>query len=202
MGIKAIAGLIPIHLYLWKLSNSNQLRTFTLLHNHVIKTLLERRHALASELHWLLLECITSKQQLKIKSSMNNANNRLNRIFLSFDSFNNKFCPELKLIDSFSSRFSFHKADHHSNESKRAHYNELLFNISNKPNTVIVISDVGIKDNVAISIAHIHSFNNHLKKTLHHAINITSTEAKLFSSRSGGKLSECQGSRGKTFSIF
>jgi len=56
MGIKAIAGLIPIYLHFWKLSGHDQLRTSTLLHNHVIKILLERRYVLASELHWLSLE--------------------------------------------------------------------------------------------------------------------------------------------------
>jgi len=42
---------------------------------------------------------------------------------------------------------------------------------------------MSIQNNVTTSIAHIHSFNNLLKKTLHHAINVTSTEAKLFAIR-------------------
>jgi len=46
-------------------------------------------------------------------------------------------------------------------------------------NTVIVILDASIKNNVAISIAHIHFFNNSLKM-LYHAINITLTEVELF----------------------
>jgi len=103
------------------------------------------------------LEYITSKQQAKIKISINDANNHLNGIF--------------------------HKANCCSNKSKRAHYNklnELVFNISNEPNIVIVVLDTSIKDNIATSIAHVHSFNNPLKKMLHYAINITSTEAKLF----------------------
>ena len=183
-----IASLIPIHLHLWKLSDHDQLRISTLLHNHAIKTLLEKRHAPASESHWLSLEYITFKQQAKIKSSINDANNHLNGIFPSFDSFNDKFCLRLRLIDSFSSCFLFHKANCCSNKSKRAYcnkLNELTFNILNEPNIVIVVLDTSIKDNIATSIAHVHSFNNHLKKMLHHAINITSTEAKLFALRCG-----------------
>ena len=43
MGIEAIVGLIPIQSHLWKLSGRNQLQTSTLLHNHALKTLLEKR---------------------------------------------------------------------------------------------------------------------------------------------------------------
>ena len=188
MGIKAIAGLIPIYLHFWKLSSHDQLRTSTLLHNHIIRILLERRHTLASELHWLSLVYITSKQQAKIKISINDANNHLNGIFPSFDSLNDKFCLRLRLIDFFSSCFLFHKADCCSNKSKRAYcnkLNELVFNVSNEPDTVIVVLDTSIKDNIATSIAHIHSFNNPLKKMLYHAINITSTEARLFALKYG-----------------
>lgn len=52
-------------------------------------------------------------------------------------------------------------------------------------NTVVIISDTSIKNNVTISIIYIHSFNNLLKKTLYHVINITSTEAELFTLRCG-----------------
>jgi len=50
-------------------------------------------------------------------------------------------------------------------------------------NIVIVILDTNIKNNVTTSIAHIHSFNNPLKKMLYHTINITLIEAKLFAFR-------------------
>jgi len=53
------------------------------------------------------------------------------------------------------------------------------------PKTVIVISNVNIKKNVAISILHVHSGCNILAKTIHHAVNITSTKAELFTIRCG-----------------
>jgi len=37
LGIKAITGLIPIHLHLQKLSRHQQLRTHLLSNNHIIK---------------------------------------------------------------------------------------------------------------------------------------------------------------------
>ena len=63
--------------------------------------------------------------------------------------------------------------------------NQLVFNTSNEPNIVIIILDANIKDNVVILIVHIHSFNNPLKTMFYNAINITSTEAKIFALRYG-----------------
>ena len=47
----------------------------------------------------------------------------------------------------------------------------------------LVISDAGIKNNVATSITHIHVCDKPIIKMIHHAVNITSTEAKLFAIR-------------------
>jgi len=44
----------------------------------------------------------------------------------------------------------------------------------------LVISDASIKNNMATSIAYIHACNKPIIKTMHYAVNITSTEAKLF----------------------
>jgi len=62
LGIEALAGLIPIHLHLQKLSGYHQLRISTLPNNHAIKSLFERRHSENMSLHHLLLENMTSKQ--------------------------------------------------------------------------------------------------------------------------------------------
>ena len=129
---------------------------------------------------------MTSKQQAAIKSSIVDTNSHLNEIFLSFDSLNKEFHPGNRLVDSFSNHFSFHKANHSSEERKFHHcscLNNIMLNTLSNPSTVIVVSDTGIKNNVTMSIAHVYSFNNPLKKTLHHAINITSTEAELFAIR-------------------
>ena len=48
---------------------------------------------------------------------------------------------------------------------------------------MLVIMDASIKNNIATSISHIHIQNEPINKTLHHAVNITSTEAKLFAIR-------------------
>jgi len=60
-----------------------------------------------------------------------------------------------------------------------------MLNTSSDPSTVDIVSDTSIKNNVTTSVAHIHLFNNPLKKTLHYVINITSTEVELFAIRYG-----------------
>ena len=50
---------------------------------------------------------------------------------------------------------------------------------------VTVISDISIKNQVAASIMHVYLYNNLVKKTIHHIVKITTTEAKLFAIRCG-----------------
>ena len=45
---------------------------------------------------------------------------------------------------------------------------------------VIIISDANIKNNVAMSIAHVHSGENIVAKTIYYAVNVTLTKAELF----------------------
>ena len=108
LGIKAIIGLISIYLHLQKLSGRYQIQTSALLSNHIIDTLLERRYTNNSSLHCLSLENMTDKQRLKIKSSIVDVNNYLNRISSSFNSLNSEFSPGFRLINNFSSCFYFH----------------------------------------------------------------------------------------------
>ena len=49
------------------------------------------------------------------------ANNRLNRIFPSFDSFSNVFSPGDRLIDIFTSHILFHSTNRKNKESKKVH---------------------------------------------------------------------------------
>ena len=82
--IKAIASLIPIYLYLQKLSSRLQLRTQSLLSNYIIKSLLELRHSNINNNNYCLsLKKLTSKHHLNTKDTIIDINNKLNRIFPS-----------------------------------------------------------------------------------------------------------------------
>jgi len=147
--------------------------------------LLESRFSSNHKLHHLSIETLTSKQKLKIKGPIIDANNRLNGIFDSFDPFNNKFLPGNKLIDLFSSCFSFYLSDRKSTETRKTHLCKLDKIISDNPKTTVVILDTSIKSNVTMSIVYIHIHNSPVIKTIHHTINITFTKAELFAIRCG-----------------
>ena len=180
--IEILAGLTPIHLYLKKLSGRSQLRVPLLPRSHTIRTLLKNQHPNLSLSHCLLLENMTAKQRQKIKRSITDANSHLNSLFPAFNTLNSEFSPGFQLSDKFPSHFSFHQANHKNKESKDSHLHKLdhLFDSLRMDfNTVIVISNASLKDNVTMSISHIHSHSEQVKKTVHHAVNVTTTEAEL-----------------------
>ena len=133
--------------------------------------------------HCLSLEYITSKQRLKIKSSVTDANNHFNGIFPSFNTLSPEISPGSRIIDIFHSCFSFFYANHESKESKNTHiykFDEYIIHTLTDPKTVIIISDVNIKNNTTTPILHIYLLSNPTKKTLHYTVNVTNTEAELF----------------------
>ena len=131
---------------------------------------------------------LTVKQHFKVKSSIVNVNNRLNRVFNSFDSFNNELSPRNKLIYLYSSCFSFHHLDRKSSNTKKTHLchlNEIVFNMSSDFKMAVVISETSIKNQFSTSIAYVHTHDSPIVKTIHHAVNVISTEVKLFAIRCG-----------------
>ena len=106
-------------------------------------------------------------------------NNKKNEFLPSFDPFNQEFSPGNCLIDFFSNRFSFYSWK----KSIKIHIknlDDIVLTASSNYSLAIVISDASIKNHVTMSILHIHMHNKPTIKIIHHAINVTSTEAKLF----------------------
>ena len=62
---------------------------------------------------------------------------------------------------------------------------KMVLKYSSSPSVTIIVSDASIKNNVATSIAYIHTFNKPITKIIHHAIHVTSTEVELFTIRYG-----------------
>ena len=109
-------------------------------------------------------------------------------IFPSFSPLNPEFAPGQRIIDNFSDRFSFNLVNKKEKEKNNYHAQELdemVLQNSLIPNTAFVITDASIKKDIAMSIAHIHSANCPLIKTVHHAFFVTSSEAELFTIRCG-----------------
>jgi len=61
----------------------------------------------------------------------------------------------------------------------------MVLHYSSDLHTALVITDASIKNDIATSISHIHSANQPLVKTAHHASFVTTTEAELFAIRCG-----------------
>ena len=135
-----------------------------------------------------MLKKLTSKQWFKVKGHIVDVNNRLNGIFNYFDPFSNKFSPRNGLIDVFPSCSSFYLSNEKYAKVEKAHLHkldELIFHISVDPKTTIVVLDTSIKNQVTTSIAYIHIHDTPVVKMIHHTVNITFTEAKLFVIRCG-----------------
>jgi len=114
--------------------------------------------------------------------------NRFNKVFPFFNSLNVEFSPSSHLIDMFPSHFSFHPyikcKDNNLVDCTNQLNNITITTLSNHLHTLI-ISDMGIKNNVAMSIAYIHIWDRPIIKTVYYTANITLTEAKLFAIRCG-----------------
>jgi len=100
-GIKAIAGLISIHLHLQKLYGHVFLQAHSLPQNHIINLFLEPRNPNFQESHQLSLDNLMPKQQSSIKGPIVDMDNKFNKVFPSFSPFNHGFslgnCYDLKL---------------------------------------------------------------------------------------------------------
>jgi len=108
--------------------------------------------------------------------------NKKNEFTPFFDPFNHEFSPGNRLINLFSDRISFHPREKNVKNYIQI-LNDLTLRVSSDSSMSLVISDVSIKNNVAISISHIYIYNKPVIRTLYRAMNVTSTEAELLAIR-------------------
>ena len=112
--------------------------------------------------------------------------NCFNKVFPSFDPINPELFPGHRIIDTFSNHFLFQPFNKQVNCNVTFWVQELdriTIELLESPSTALIICDANVKNNVATSIAHIHIRDRPITKTLHHALNITSTEAELVAIR-------------------
>jgi len=85
-------------------------------------------------------------------------NNCLNGIFLAFDSLIQENSPGFHLINNFSDCFYFYLANCKDANVKIAHENKLeniYKDLSNNQDTILIIFDMSIKNNVITLVSHI-----------------------------------------------
>jgi len=185
-GIEAIASLIPIHLHLCKLSGRASLRAHSLPHNYILQLLLKSRPSLYKDPHCFSLNLLFPYQWKMIKGFIINMNNRFNKVFSAFDPHNKEFSSSSQIIVIFPNWFSFHSFNKHSKNnliSWLCQLDDLTIVFSLDSSYSLVVTDTSIKNNVTTSITHIHVYDKSVIKTLHYAVNITTTEAELFTIR-------------------
>ena len=185
---KAIAGLIPINLHLQKLSGRLQLRSHSLLHNNILRFLMEPKTLLSPKLHSLSLGSLSKHQRELIKGSVVDMDNHFNEVFSFFNFLNPEFTLGCRIINNFSSHFLFNLFSKcYDNNLKSQIYQLDNMTIKSLSNLfyVLTIMDINVKNNITTSISHIYIWDKPITKTLHYTINITSTEVKLFAIRCG-----------------
>lgn len=107
---------------------------------------------------------------------------------LTVKQYNNEFSSGNRLIDTYPSYFTFHYSDRKNSNTRKTylhHLNEIVFSMSINPKIAIVISDTSIKNQVTTSIVYVYTYNFPIIKTIHYAVNVTFTEAELFTIKYG-----------------
>ena len=184
--IEAIAGLIPINLHLQKLDSKSQLHASKLPPSHLICSLIDSQLNSHSNFDAVTLDSLTNQQCFLVKGHLVDVANRINKCFPSFIPLNSEFSPGLRVIDNFSDRISFNVCNKEKDDKSCVQLlNEIVLESSSFPFVTIIVTGASIKNNVATSIVHIHTYDKPLTKMIHHAVHITSMEVELFAIRCG-----------------
>jgi len=150
---------------------------------------MEPKTLLLPRLHSLLLGSLSKCQKELIKGPVVDMDNCFNEVFSSFNPLNPEFALSCRIIDNFSSHFLFNLFSKHSNNNLKLQIHQLdnmtIESLNNPSHVLIIITDASIKNNIATSISHIHIWDVPIIKTLHHIVNIMSTETELFAIRCG-----------------
>ena len=132
------------------------------------------------------IKSFTECQKSNIKGHLTDSNNKLFGVFPSFSPLNPEFIPESRVVDIYPDLFLFNLANKGKNNNTCIQQlDDMTLQLSSSPNMAIIVTDVSIKNNITISISHIHAFNHPMIKTVHHTAFITSTEAELFTIKCG-----------------
>ena len=185
-GIEVIMGIIPIKFHLQKLAERSLIHSFKLPANHIIRDLIDDLPYQSKEPNPYAVSSLMNRQKNIAKGHLINSCNNFYGIFPSFSPLHQEFTPGFCLSDIFSNCFSFNLTNKKEKNKDKIHaqkLDDMALQVSSSPNTVLIVTDASIKNNIATSISHIHQANHPLIKTVHYAAFITSLEAELFAIR-------------------
>jgi len=128
---------------------------------------------------------LTNRQRNITKGHIIDSKTKSYGVFPLFDPLHQEFTLGQRISDIFPDHFSFNLVDNKEKNITRAQELDNLVLSNTSPSSAIIVTDASIKDNITTSITHIHQANFPLTKTVHHAVFVTSSEAKLFAMRCG-----------------
>ena len=187
-GIEAITGIIPIRFHLQKITRRSQICPLKLPDNHILKHLIDDNPSRPNSTNSFNMGSLTNHQRTLTKGHLIDSSIKSNGIVPFFSLLDPEFSPGHHIIDNFSNCFSFNLVNRKEKEIHKIRAQELdemVLRNSLIPNTAFVITDASIKNDITMSISHIHSANCLLIKTVHHTSFVTSSEAELFAIRCG-----------------
>jgi len=161
-GIEALAGLMPIRFHLQKISKRSLIRSFKLPDNHILKNLLNDDPPSVKPSKPHNIGSLTNRQKSLIKGHLPDSHTKTLGIFPSFSPIDPEFSPGNCITDIFSNRFSFNlvnKKVDNCNKIRGLELDEMVLRCSSDSQTALVIMDASIKNDIATSISHIHSYN-------------------------------------------
>ena len=123
--IKALAGLIPIHLHLKKLTKRSCLRAATLLSQHALLSLLSVCNSKGAHPHPQSLALLTDAQSAWLRSPLLDTEAFLLNLTKCFDSLYPEICPGCRLLDNFSDHVSFHPCNRSNGRTCKLQFDAL-----------------------------------------------------------------------------
>jgi len=121
----------------------------------------------------------------------------INQTLPAFDNLNKELSSRFHLVDTFPNYFSFNIVKYKDAKARTAYLNKLknvYRNSKDNPNTLFIITDASVKNNIAILVMHIWREQVIITKAIYYVMYVTSIEAKLFAIRYGINQAICQNS--------
>jgi len=117
---------------------------------------MEPKTSLSPKLHSLLLSSLSKHQRELIKGPVVDMDNCFKKVFPSFNSLNPEFAPGCRIIDIFSSHFSFNLFSKCNDDNLKSQIHQLDIKSLNNLSYALIIINASIKNNITTSISHIH----------------------------------------------
>ena len=172
---------MPIRFHLQKISKRSLICSFKLPDNHILKNLLNDDPPSVKLSNPYNIGSLTNRQKSLIKGHLPDSHTKTLGIFPLFSPIDPEFSPGNCITDIFSNCFSFNlvnKKVDNCNKIRGLELDEMVLHCSLDPQTALVITDASIKNDIATSISHIHSYNRPLVKTVHQAC-VTNNMSKI-----------------------